>query len=210
MSQLQKSRSLKLPSSIRYRPCTSEQRAPNTPRQLLVGDKMDSASQRRSSMSANALSTPKRYPSTANRRPPSFWPDQIPPRTPVKSFNPREYLAALSDLVEFASTQMGQVNLLGLVRCFNHAEFSKNDIAMRHFAKKIIPTLTSIQDAYTTFCDTRDTFDEEEIWAMILGLGEAGSSYWDVVEEMGALIEITEGEETIEFWKSLDRVSNEV
>ncbi|KAF1969651.1 hypothetical protein BU23DRAFT_557478 [Bimuria novae-zelandiae CBS 107.79] len=155
-------------------------------------------------------STPQRYPSTSSRRRSSLWPSAIPPKTPVKSVSPKEYLTALSNLVSFASTRMDQVDLDGLIWAFNHAYDREDRIAMRNLATTMFPTFESVGDAYYNFCDTRGTFDEEEIWNMVMGLGDDGSEYWDVVDELGDLIEIMEGEETAQFWKSMEEVLMEV
>jgi hypothetical protein len=99
---------------------------------------------------------------------------------------------------------MAQISLPDLILAFNRAHARNDRIAMRQLGTSMMATLDQVQDAYHSFCETRGTFDEEDIWKMIMGLGDEGEVFWDVVDELGDLIEIVEGEETEEFWKSLE------
>lgn len=101
---------------------------------------------------------------------------------------------------------MSKINLPALIWAFNHAHARNDRGVMRRLGMSMFGTLAAVHDAYHTFCETRGTFDEEEIWKMVLGLGDEGEGFWDVVEELGDLIEIVEGEETGGFWECLEDV----
>jgi hypothetical protein len=105
---------------------------------------------------------------------------------------------------------MAQISLPDLIWAFNCAHVRNDRIGMRQLGNSMFPTLDQLQDAYHSFCETRGTFDEEEIWRMVIGLGDEGEVFWDVIDELGDLIEIMEGKETEEFWKSLTRAVNKV
>ncbi|KAJ4346662.1 uncharacterized protein N0V89_010593 [Didymosphaeria variabile] len=146
----------------------------------------------------------QRRPSPTQRRRSSFWPSDIPPVTPMKSVNPKEYLTALSNLLSYVSNRMAQINLDHLILAFNRAHARHDHIAMRQLGTSMLSTLEDVQYAYYTFCETRGTFDEEEIWKMVMDLGDEGDGFWDVVEELADLIDIVEGEESEGFWRSLE------
>ena len=98
---------------------------------------------------------------------------------------------------------MGQANFPAMIWAFNHAHARKDRTAMRNLAASMLPTLQLVQTAYHDFCTTRETFDEEETWNMVIGLGEDGSKFWDVLDELRELIDIMEGEDTLPFWRSM-------
>ncbi|KAJ4293695.1 hypothetical protein N0V90_008979 [Kalmusia sp. IMI 367209] len=144
--------------------------------------------------------------SASRRRASRAWSVEIFHLSPTMSVNPKEYLTALSDLLSFTSDRMRQVNLPDLIWAFNDAHLQSNRVVMRQLAFIMIPILEQVQKTYHDFCDTRGTYTEEEIWKMVLVLGDDGSDFWDVVDELGELIEIIEGEETEGFWMSLEDI----
>ncbi|OAG04658.1 uncharacterized protein CC84DRAFT_1176846 [Paraphaeosphaeria sporulosa] len=168
-----------------------------------------SATKRRS-MPDPQPSTRQRRPSLDHRRHSLLWPSNMPSVTPMKSVNPKEYLTALSSLINNASDRMTRISLPDLIWAFNRAHARNDRTAMRQLGIRMASTLDQVQEAYDSFCETRGTFDEEEIWKMIMGLGDEGEVFWDVVDELGDLIEIMEGLETEGFWRSFDRVMRSV
>lgn len=101
---------------------------------------------------------------------------------------------------------MARISLPDLIWAFNRAHVRNDRTAMRQLSAKMFPTLDQVQNAYHSFCETRGTFGEDEIWKMVVDLGDEGEVFWDIVDELGDLIEIVEGEETDDFWRSLERV----
>ncbi|KAF2448460.1 hypothetical protein P171DRAFT_481529 [Karstenula rhodostoma CBS 690.94] len=158
------------------------------------------------SMSNQQPFTPQRRPSLNHRRRSSLWPADIPAVLPMKSVNPKVYLTALSSLLTYAADRMARISLPELIVAFNRAHARNDRIAMRHLGTSMLSTLDQVQDAYHSFCEARGTFHEEEIWKMVVDLGDEGEVFWDVVDELGDLIEIVEGKETEEFWRSLEGV----
>ncbi|KAF9737462.1 hypothetical protein PMIN04_009194 [Paraphaeosphaeria minitans] len=165
---------------------------------------------KRRSMPDPQPSTPQRQLSLDHRRRSSLWPSDIPSVTPTKSVHPKEYLTALSSLLTFASDRMARISLPDLIRAFNRAHSLNDRTAMCQLSIRMASTLSQVHEAYHTFCGTRGTFDEEEIWKMIMDLGDEGEVFWDVVDELGDLIEIIEGGETEGFWRSFERVMRSI
>lgn len=116
------------------------------------------------------------------------------------------YLTALLDLLTDALNRMANISLPDLIWAFNRAHARNDRTTMRQLGNGMTPTLKHVSDAYHSFCETRGTFDEDEIWKMIMDLGDEGEVFWDLVDDLGDLIEIMEGPETESFWESFEEV----
>lgn len=204
-----RSTSLIKPATSLDRPSASESSVPILGRQLPTSTLATNppVTEHHPSMARLPLFSPKKRPSSSQRPQSSIWPVEVPPATPTKSFSPKEYLTAVSNLVSFASRKMGEVNLPDMIWAFNRAHARNDRTAMHNLAVRMAPTLQAVQVAYRNFRTTRETFGEEDIWNMVIGLGEDGSKFWDVVEELNDLVDIMEGKETLAFWKSLESVA---